>query len=129
MQPVAEVDDGVAAGEPGLLEARDCGVGAELIEPADEVVDGVVDEGAELAHGRHRVRHVGHLLLHRVHVLPRLREDVRVLRRREHVVEVRLVEALARREDVARDQGRRERELVGRDSHDGAILAVQFYVV
>lgn len=129
VQPVAEVDDGVAAGETRLLEAGDRGVGAELVEPAHEEVDGVVDEGAELAHRRHRVRHVGYLLLHRVHVLAHLSEDIRVLRRREHRVEVRLVEALAGREDVSSDHGRGERELVGSDAHDGSVLAVQGDVV
>lgn len=129
MEPVAQVHDRVAAGKAGLLETGNGGVGAKLVETADEEVDGLVDEGAQLLHGGHGIRHVGHLLLHGVDVLANLGEDIRVLRRGEDRVEVRLVEALARGEDVAGDRRGRERELVRGNANDRSILAVQFDVV
>lgn len=138
VQPLAQVDDGArrlrAADDADgirLLGFRGggVGVGAEGAHARDEELDGVVDEGAELAHRRHRVRHVGHLLLHRVHLLAHLGEDVRVLGRREHAVEVGLVEPLPGREDVPGDVGRGERDLIGSDADHGPVCPVEVDVV
>lgn len=125
VQPSTEVEDLAAT---TLVEAPAVVVPtarAELGDLAHEHLDSVVDEGAELPHRGHAVGDVGHLLLLCVHLLADLREDVGVLWRREDGVEVRLVETLPGREDVTRCCGAGDRDLVGCDPHDGAVVSVE----
>lgn len=130
VQPVAQVQRRVRRLLRGSPRRRLLGRGArgrvraEAAHARHEQLDRVVDEGAELAHGRHGVRDVGHLLLHSVDLLTYLSEDVRVLGRREDAVKVRLVEPLAGREHVPGDLGRGEGDLVGPDADHGAVFPV-----
>jgi hypothetical protein len=87
MQPIPQITDPSRSG-------------GEAVELLDEQPFGVVDEARQLLHCRHAVRRRSDALLLRVHGLARLGEDVGVLGRREHAVEVRLAEAFAHGEDV-----------------------------
>ncbi len=101
----------------------------EVVHLLCQNLDRVVDEGAELLHGRHAVGYVGYALLLCVHVLADLGEDVGILRRREYAIEVGLEEPLSRAEEVPRGLRGRQRDFIRGNPHDGAVLSVEIDVM
>ena len=129
VQPCPEIEDLAPTSLVVTLTVVVPAAGAVLGDFLGQHLDRVVNERAQLPHSGHAVGYIGDLLLLRVHFLADLREDVRVLRWREDGVEVRLVEPLPGREHVARHYRGRDRDLVRRDPHDGAVALVQVDVV
>ena len=82
-----------------------------------------------LHHTRQTIRRRRIPFLHPMHTFPRLRKNIRILRRGKYTIKIRLVESLSRFEDLQRGFGVAEGDFVGRDADYGAVSFVEGHVV